>query len=280
MSVAGPRGGGAVRVAGNGRAAGPGGGLTGGPGAPPERPLPRRRNLPGSRAVVGGFLVATAAVLIFAAYSSATARPRQHYVVAARTLAPGSRLVATDLRIADLDLPDPAVRARLFGSAIPLVGASVITPIAAGDLVEASAVVGRGGAPGTREVSMQIDRSRAVAGTLKAGEYVDLLGTFGTGVDSYTAVLVAHIEVISLTNVSSSLGDSRTQLITFAARSEVDAEAIANAGIAGQTTIIRAAEQTPDASTPGAPAYRTPRPSSAAPAGASTGPSAGASTGP
>jgi Flp pilus assembly protein CpaB len=217
--------------------------------------------------------------LIFAAYSSATARPRQHYVVAARTLAPGTRLVATDLRIADLDLPDPAVRARLFGSVIALVGASVITPIAAGDLVEATAVVGRGGAPGTREVSMQIDRSRAVAGTLKAGEYVDLLGTFGSGVDSYTAVLVAHIEVISLTNVSSSLGDSRTQLITFAARSEVDAEAIANAGIAGQTTIIRAAEQTPDASTPDAPAYRAPRPSSAS-TGPSTGPSTAASTGP
>ena len=241
------------------------------PVPPPERPLPRRRNLPGSRAVVGGFLVATAAVLIFAAYSSATARPRQGYVVAARTLAPGTRLVAADLRITELDVPDPTVRARLFGAVPSLVGASVVTPITAGDLVEASSVVGRGGAPGTREISLQVDRSRAVAGTLKAGEYVDVLGTFGTGADSYTAVLVPHIEVISLTTVSSSLGDTRTQLITFAASSEGEAEAIVNAGIAGQTTIIRSAEQTPEGSAPDTPAYRVPRPSTAAPAGQTAG---------
>ena len=250
-------------MAGNGHAATP--------GAAPERPLPRRRNLPGSRAMVGGFLVATAAVLIFSAYSSATARPRQNYIVAARTLAPGARLVASDLRVARLDVPDPAVRTRLFGTLAPLVGATVVTPITAGDLIQASSVVGRGGAPGTREVSLQIDRSRAVAGTLKAGEFVDILGTFGTGADSYTAVLVPHVEVISLTNVSSSLGDTRSQLITFAASSALDAEAIANAGIAGQTTIIRSAQQTSDAPTAGAPTYRAPRPSSNATAGAPAG---------
>jgi Flp pilus assembly protein CpaB len=254
MSVPEPREVGAVRVAGNGHGAAP--------LSPAERPLPRRRNLPGSRAVVGGFLVATAAVLIFAAYSSATARPRQSYVVATRTLAPGTRLAAGDLRLAELDVPDQAVRAVLFGSVPQLVGASVVAPITAGDLVEASAVVGRGGALGTREVSMQLDRSRAVGGTLKAGEFVDVLGTFGTGSDSYTAVLVSHIQVISLSNVSSSLGDTRTQLITFAATSEPDAEAVANAGIAGQTTLIRAAEQSSDATDASTPPYRAPRASS------------------
>ena len=263
MSVPEPREGGAVRVAGNGHS----------PGrpSPAERPLSRRRNLPGSRAVVGGFLVATAAVLIFAGYTSATARPRQGYVVAAHTLPPGARLAAADLRVAQLDLPDPAVRARLFGSVTALVGASVVTPISAGDLVEASAVVGRGGAPGTRELSLAVDRSRAVGGTLKPGEYVDVLGTFGTGADSYTAVLVPHIEVISLSNVSSSLGDTRTQLVTFAAPSELDAEAIANAGIAGQTTIIRSAEQSPDEPAASTPPYRVPRPSSPASTGAPAG---------
>ena len=41
--------------------------------APPaSRPLRRRRGLPSGRAVVGGFLVALAAVGVFAAYTSAT----------------------------------------------------------------------------------------------------------------------------------------------------------------------------------------------------------------
>jgi Flp pilus assembly protein CpaB len=233
-------------VAGNGHAAPA-------TGRGPERPLARRRSLPGSRSVVGAFLVAAAAVLVFAAYSGATARPRQSYVVATRALAPGTRLGPADLRVVGLDLPDPAVRGRLFASVASLVGASVVSPINAGDLVEASAVVGRAGASGTREVSLEVDRARAVAGTLKPGEYVDLLGTFGTGADAYTTVLVSHVELISVSNVNSSLGDTRTQLLTFAATTELDAEAIAHAGLAGQTTIIRSAEQ---ANSGLAPTYR------------------------
>ena len=237
-------------------------------GTAPERRLVRRRSLPGGRAVVGGFLIAAAAVGIFSAYVSATRRPRQWYVVASRTIPAGARLAAGDLRVVALDLPDTGARSVVFGSTAPLIGASVIAPITSGALIESSAVVGRGGPPGSREVSISIDRSRAVAGTLKPGEYVDLLGTFGTGGDDYTAVMVSHVQVIALANQSSSLGDLRTQLITFAAPTEVSAEAVADAAVAAQLTLVRSAEpggstdpgaDTPD-TTPPAPVYRAPGP--------------------
>jgi len=223
------------------------------------RTITRRRNLPGGRAVFGGFLIAVAAVGIFAAYSSATARPRQHYVVAAHALTPGSRLSLADLRIVALDLPDPSVRAQVFASPSDLLGAGVVAPIASGSLIQASEVVGRAGAVGTREVSMSIDRSRAIAGTLKAGEYVDVLGTFGNGADAYTVVMLAHVQVIAIANQSSSLGDTHSQLITFAAPTETAAEAIADANVAAQVTLVRSAESTADSTpSPPAPAYRAP----------------------
>src|SRR6516164_3883200 len=132
------------------------------------RAIVRRRSLPGSRAVIGGFLIAAAAVITFGAYTGATRPSRQMYVVAALPLAPGARITAPDLRLVALDLPDPAVRRQVFGSVDELVGASVLAPIAPGSLVEADEVVGRGGAPGTREISVSIDElarlERAAAG--------------------------------------------------------------------------------------------------------------------
>jgi Flp pilus assembly protein CpaB len=247
-----PEEGGAVRLAGNGR--------TSPPVTQPERPLARRRNVPGGRAVVGGFLVAAAAVLTFAAYTSATSKPRQLYVVATRSISPGTRLSPGDLSLVALDIPDGGVRSQVFNSVAPLIGASVVEPIASGSLIEATAVVGRAGAPGTREVSIQIDRSRAVAGTLKPGEYVDVLGTFGSGASGYTSLLVPHIDVISISNVSGALGDTQTQLITFAAATETDAEAIANANVTAQMTLIRSSE-TPTSGSAGPSTYRPPSPS-------------------
>jgi Flp pilus assembly protein CpaB len=225
------------------------------------RVVARRRPLPGGRAVIGGFLVALAAVLLFSAYTSATTRPRQLYVVAAHALTAGSRLSPADLAVVPLDLPDPAVRRQVFTSERALVGASVVAPVASGALIEASAVVGRAGAVGTREVSLAVDRARAVAGTLKPGELVDVLGTYGSGAGSFTSVIVRDLPVINIGNVADSLGgSSTTELLTFAAPTELIAEAIANASYAAQVTIVRSADNAPGvaAADDTTPPYRAP----------------------
>src|SRR5688500_15969628 len=82
---------------------------------PPARSVRRRRGLPGSRAVVGGLLVATAAVGLFAAASTSGQGPRQTYVVARHELNAGTRLAATDLELVPMELA-PSLRARAFST--------------------------------------------------------------------------------------------------------------------------------------------------------------------
>jgi Flp pilus assembly protein CpaB len=213
------------------------------PWPPPDgtaRAFGRRRTLPRGRAVVGGFLIAVAAVVTFWAYSGASRAPRQWYVVAAHALVPGTRIGPADVRAVALDVPDAGARAQLFGSAAAVIGASVLAPVPAGALVETSAVVGRAGAPGTSEISVSLDRSHAVGGTLKPGEFVDVLSTFGQGASSSTVVMVPHVEVIA-----TAFGDSGTDVIVLAAPDGNAAEAIADAENATQLTLVRAAEQLP-----------------------------------
>ena len=221
------------------------------------RAIVRRRSLPGSRAVIGGFLIAAAAVITFGAYTGATRPARQLYVVAARQLAPGTRIDAADLRVAALDLPDPAVRHEVFGSVSELVGATVLAPIAPGSLIEASEVVGRRGAPGTREISVSVDRSRAVGGTLKPGEFVDVLSTFGQGAASSTVVMVPHVEVLDVTAAGAgSVGSSTGEVIVLAVPDGTTAEAVADADAATQLTLVRSAEQLSDAPVTTIPPFR------------------------
>jgi len=206
------------------------------------RALVRRRSLPRGRAVVGGFLIAVAAVVTFWAYSGANHVARQWYVVAARSLTPGARIGPDDVRVVALDVPDAGVRSHLFGTTQQLLGASVLAPVPAGALIEASEVVGRAGAPGTRELSVSVDRSRAVGGTLKPGEFVDVLSTFGQGANSSTVVMVPHVEVLS---IAASPGESGAQVVVLAAPDATAAEAIADAAIATELTLVRSAEQLP-----------------------------------
>lgn len=223
----------------------------------PVRVLSRRRALPGGRAVVGGFLIAVAIVAIFAAYSSSTARPHQMYVVAARDIPAGTRLGRSDLVLAALDVPSPIQRRVLFSSGAALIarGATTIAPISGGEPILSSAVVGRAAPAGMREVSIQIDRARAVAGTLKTGEYVDVLGTFGNGAEAYTVTMVPHVKVISIATTANALGDlGPSQLLTFAAPNQMTAEALADANVAAQMTLVRSPDGEPD------PGFLTPQP--------------------
>jgi Flp pilus assembly protein CpaB len=206
----------------------------------------RRRQLPGGRAVAGAFVIALAAVLVYWAVTRAEQSPHQLYVVATHNLVSGERLTPADLTVVPLNIPDAAVRQDVFGSPSQLLnaGASVIAPIDAGALVEASEVVGRGGAPGTRELSLDLDRSRAVGGTLKPGEPVDVLATFGSGASSSTQVIAPHVTVLTATLDGDTSG-STSELIVLAVPDGTEAEAIANDAVAAQITLVRSAEQAP-----------------------------------
>lgn len=155
------------------------------------RQIARRRSLPGGRAVVGGFLVAVAAVGVFAAYTSATAGPATAYLVATRDLPIGAVLAPGDVDLVPMELPD-AQRSRSFDDPAVLDGATTVAPLRADELVQQSSVVETGADSGTRLVSFSVDAARALNGRIRPGEHIDILATYG----EYTQYVLGDVTVV------------------------------------------------------------------------------------
>jgi Flp pilus assembly protein CpaB len=213
------------------------------------RPLRRRRPLPGGRAVVGGFLVAAAVVGAFATSSLSSAH-RVGYVVAARLLVPGERLVPADLALVPMQL-SPALSDRLaFRSVAELSGAVVVAPLRPGELVQASDVVA--GPPGgaDRELSFPIPVARALNGELSPGDRVDVLATYGTGSGATTVLVASAVRVVALAAAPGALSSGDTDVVTLAVGSAAEALAIAEAADAGTVLLVRSTGAPPPTRTP------------------------------
>lgn len=196
----------------------------------------RRRPLPNGRAVLGGFLVAVAAVGTLALGGGTGDDDLVPYVVARDDLAVGERITADDLTVARLRLP-PFVAARAFRSPAGLVGAVVVGPVARGELVQAAAVV-REEVKG-RHVSFPVESARAVDGALQPGEAVDVLVTYGTGESASTAVVARGARVVRIRRPSGTLSDGRQVVVTLSVETDEHAAALAHASSAGTVTIVR-----------------------------------------
>lgn len=216
------------------------------------RAVRRRRGLPGSRAVIGGLLVAASAVGLFAAASTSGDGPTQSYVVARHELAAGTRLQANDLELAPMVLTE-AARSRAFDTPQPLVGATLVAPLAAGELVQASAVVARKGDAASRELTFTLERGHLSAG-IKQGERADLLATYGTGTDAYTIVVVRQALLVGIERPRTSTGDSGPATVTVAIDDAADALALAHAVQLAKVTVVRATGAPPLPGVP--PTYR------------------------
>lgn len=204
----------------------------------PTRTVRRRRGLPGSRAVVGGLLVAAAAVGLFAAASRSSTRPAHSFAVTTRDLAAGTRLQASDLTLAPMELT-PALQGRAFGRVDPLIGATLVSPLAEGELVQTSAVVVRHGDSASRELSFTLDRGRVSPG-MKEGERADIVATYGTGNDAFTIVVVRQALVVGIDRPRSSAGDTGPATVTVSVDDPNDAVALAHAIQLAKVTLVRA----------------------------------------
>jgi Flp pilus assembly protein CpaB len=210
----------------------------GGNGHPPvrgPRQLRRRRSPPGSRAVVGGFLVASALVGLFAAYARVEAGPSESYVVARHPLTAGTRLEASDLVLEPMELSAGA-RARAFGQVADLVGTTLLSPLEKGELLQASsvAVTPPGGA--ARVVSFPVERDRL--GRIKQGERVDVVATYGTGTEAYTSIVLREAVVTEIDSGGSSLGDGGSTVLTVALDDPADELAMAHALQLAKLTVV------------------------------------------
>lgn len=219
------------------------------------RPVRRRTPLPTSRAVVGGFLVALSALGIFTAYSRAAAGPGHRFVVAQQDIAAGDRLTADDLVLLPMELPSVVVDTAVFPAEDDLIGSIAVAPIRRGELVQAGAVVRAPSAPGELELSFSVDVARALAGTLQPGDRVDVLATFGSGADTYTAAVVRQAKVLRSEVDHGALATS-SALLTVAVASSDEALALTHALHAGEVTLIRSTGST--ASGPVGQSYTAP----------------------
>jgi Flp pilus assembly protein CpaB len=225
--------------------------------APVIAVIKRRRPLPGGRAVVGALLVAVAAVGTFAAASGATADSRKPYLVARGDLAPGHRLVRADLAVGRMDLPG-YVHAFRPSEADGLVGSLVVGPVARGELLPRSAL--RSGTPGVaggRQISFPIDPARAVGGELQAGEFVDVLATYGGAQDGYTLVVVRAARVLSARD-RGGLAGADSLVLTLEVPTAEASMAVAHGLDAGHLTVVRSGPRGADEKQPSP--YRAPAP--------------------
>ena len=198
----------------------------------------RGRTLATGRAVAGGFLVAAAAAIVFAAVLSGTNHPEQTYVVSALRLPPGAQLQASDLTTYRMDLPAGS-RGGAFASPELLAGRTLAVAVQPGELLQSSMLVPAASSPVLRPVSVAVDPSSLVG--LQPGRPVDVLETpTSNTAPSVTVVMRGAV----LMNVSQSgsgvLTGPGTELVTLGVATLPEVEAIVQAAHAGTVSVVAA----------------------------------------
>ncbi len=208
-----------------------------GAGAPEPRQVKRRRSLPGSRAVVGGFLVAAAAVGTFGAYTTANAGPDDAYVVVTRDVQAGDRIGAGDLALVAVELPEEQRRTVLTDLTVAT-GAVAVGPLSEGQLLAGSDVVKLDGVVGRAQLSIPVEPARANNGELRRGELVDVIATYTSAGSAVTETIASSAVVVRVFTGEQSLGSSNSVVVTLSL-TEAELEPVADAAAGATITIAR-----------------------------------------
>jgi len=205
---------------------------------PAARRVRRRPTLPSSRAAIGGLLVAVAALGTWWAAAGRSAPPVT-YLVAAHSLGPGHRLTADDLRARPIALPPGAANQAYAASGDLPIGRVLAGPVAAGELLQ-HGTLAPAQQPASLLASIAVDPAWAVAGTIRAGDHVDLLATYGERDDARTTQVLRNGVVAEVDARSSgAIGQESGQVLTLRFRRPDDLLAAVTAARAGAITVVR-----------------------------------------
>lgn len=199
----------------------------------PTRLVAHGPGIPSARAVVGGLLVAVAAVGTFVSWQATTSTPDRAYAVAVGDLQPGDRLASDVVRFEPIDLPDGVARTA-FDSPGALEGRVLVAPVRDGELVQSGSVSDQAGGPPAAEVSITLDREKAVDGRLDPGDTVDVYAT-----DGDTSVAARDLRVVAVTEAGGSFADGRELTVTLALTERSAGAPIIQAAREGQVTLVR-----------------------------------------
>lgn len=222
------------------------------------------------RALVGGLLIALATVgaLLLSGAKEESLVP---VVVATEVIEAGTPLGPDLLETVEMALPEALIN-NTFGQVDVLHGTVARSHLEPGDLIQRGSIITataaqRLAAP-AREISLRLESDRVVDGNLENGDRIDVLATYGTGASAYTVVVLSDAAVLSVRALDSSLGSSRTVVLTLALPSRADTVALAHAVDVANVTIVRTTTAEVDASElhpfqPSANAIETPNGSAA-----------------
>ena len=205
--------------------------------AAPARQVTRRRSLPGSRAVVGGFLVAAASVGTFAAYTTAGSGPDHAFVVLTRDISTGERLSAGDVSLVPGDLPAEQ-RGTVLTDLDVATGAVAVSPLRQGQLLATSDVVKLAGVDGRGQLSIPVEPARANNGQLTPGELVDVIATSTAAGSTSTETIAADAVVVRVFTGDQSLGSTSSVVVTLSLAAE-ELEPVADAAAGAVISLAR-----------------------------------------
>jgi len=206
-----------------------------------QRPIPRPAAglIPRHRAVVGGALIALAAGLAFTASNADHSAPSHTVVVARRVIAPGTQLSSADLELRTVAISDELFD-KGFSDPKELEYAATLAPVGAGEFLQHSAVRVSGAPVSGVDFSFPIDREHAIDGELRSGDTVDVLATFGSGLDAQTALLARSVRLTKVTTTDASSVAGAGKLVVTASFATTDKVLdVAHAAQIAALTLVR-----------------------------------------
>jgi Flp pilus assembly protein CpaB len=208
--------------------------------APAATTVDRRlATLPTGRAVVGGLLVAVAALGLFTAWSQANRHHTTRYLVAARDLPAGTVLSADLLATVEADVKG-APADRLFADPARLIGRVTTTPVQSGELLSASMVQAPQDAPPVYEMAVSLTTDAALAGQIRIGDHVTVVASD----DHCTSVLAADVAVQRIDEQGDSLSAGK-YIVNLRLANAAQLLALAQADKAGTVRLARSDTSSP-----------------------------------
>lgn len=224
---------------------------TNGDPAPPD-PTSRRlgppRRLPTGRAVVGGLLVALAALGVLWALTRGDDEPTVEYLVLAHDVQAGDVVGMGDFDVTEMVLPDEVDAVTLFRNSTRESDPRWIaqTPIRAGTLalVDDYRQIEGGDipAPDGWTVTVHVDEARAMNGQASANLTVDVIGTFEEATGTRTDVVARSARIIQ---VAPTAQEAPTQAVHLQVGDYQTVLDLINAGSAGTLTLVDTTENAP-----------------------------------
>ncbi len=208
----------------------------------PTRSIRPRRPWPGTRAAAGGLLVALAGLGLFIAFNQANTPPTTLYLVAREPIAPGTVLTTDLVGGQRMELPDSLASGAFTMTDDALVlGSVALESVAPGELIQRSDVraTDSTAAVAPYEMSFRIEADRAVNGTLRPGEHIDILATVGSGATAPTDLIDTDVLVIGVSNSGDSSLAGNRQVITIALDTTQQVVALTSATDKGTLTLVR-----------------------------------------